>query len=379
MAKAGYNKLLQKLQERTAEAVELRRELVARDAEIATLQAVAHTPEVAGEGRASRARWAELEKDAVIGLSGVVISILISVVLQMFGVDDPVIGHLSLTAIALWLILLFVHFSVRYLQGWPHRLAAMVIPSVLVTIAFVQIDHWFMRKRQERGHMPSARDFIAAFKSEFPWLAQPPPPSVLTALSDSQFNEIRQIDALIGRKDEMELRNTFDFPNMLKFNLLLIRRSADTDSVSPSESKEMDAYWAGGQGIVDSRYLRISRHGDGPIEATMVPGKIGIINTSVRYIDAEKQLRELCDSPDLPVDIVAALKDFNKTVASDTSTLLTSLNESYSAAPKSVLEDSDTSSPWFGYASDHYWQQFVPLGPKADKVRLAIRRYLKVQ
>src|SRR6266849_3031932 len=53
--------------------------------------------------------WMNFGEKIIIGLSGVVMSIVVSVVLTMFGVDDPVIGHLSLAALSLWLFLLCVY------------------------------------------------------------------------------------------------------------------------------------------------------------------------------------------------------------------------------------------------------------------------------
>jgi len=58
------------------------------------------------------------------------------------------------------------------------------------------------------------------------------PPS----LFDAQLKEIQTIDEFIGRKNEIELRDTFDFPDMLRFNILLARKDLSPDLVKGEES-----------------------------------------------------------------------------------------------------------------------------------------------
>src|SRR5260370_37369034 len=53
-----------------------------------------------------------------------------------------------------------------------------------------------------------------------------PSPQVI----ESQIREIAKVEEFITRKDEWSLRVTFDFPDLLKYNMLQIKHSLDKET-----------------------------------------------------------------------------------------------------------------------------------------------------
>jgi len=192
---------------------------------------------------------------------------------------------------------------------------------------------------------------------------------------ESQFREFKEIDEFIGRKNEIELRETFDFPNMLKFNIKLARRNITPTSVKASESEEIDAFFMGGQAMLDARYVKVQRLKR--IEVYLIPGKIGIVNISQKYIQNRGQLARYCASPLLPQEIIQALKSLDETVEKNVVLMFDSLNESLSSDPRNILDDDNTASSFWGSASALYWTHFVQLKPKSETINIAIRKALK--
>lgn len=197
------------------------------------------------------------------------------------------------------------------------------------------------------------------------------------ALLSAQLKLLEQIDAFIGTKDESALREIFDLPGMLKYNIKLSRRSFAPKLVSSSESKEIDRYWKGGQARIDTRFALLSKVND-RVHLEHIPGKIGIINSSAKYVESRRQLTNLSSSSLLPSTVTAALKDFEKTIEDNMTLMVESLNESFASDPRYIFESDDSSSNWYGSASGRYWARFASLREKASAVSEEIRQYLGV-
>jgi hypothetical protein len=212
-----------------------------------------------------------------------------------------------------------------------------------------------------------------------PAKAEPKQPSQLSPpLLEAQFSELHQIDDFIGRKTETALRETFDLPKMLKFNIRLTRRTLAPQLVSPSESEELDAYFRGGQALVDARFVRVTRTNN-KVRADFIPGKIGILNLSTKYLTNRAQLAKYYSSPLLPSGVIESLKMFDKALQDNSTLMLESLNDSLASDPRNIFENDNESSNWWSSATNLYWQHFIQLKPKADKVNTAIRSALGVK
>jgi len=172
-------------------------------------------------------------------------------------------------------------------------------------------------------------------------------------LLEAQLRDIQQIDGFIIKKDEHGLRETFDLTNILKFNIRMVRRSLKSALVSKAESEELDAFFKDGNSRVDARYGSLKRE-DQRLEFRGNPGQIFILNTSKTYREACSQLLALHSSSTLPTGIVAALKEFEKTIEDNTTLMLTSLNQSLSTNKRNIFENDVPESDRCGSAVNLY-------------------------
>lgn len=131
-----------------------------------------------------------------------------------------------------------------------------------------------------------------------------PPKDTLT---EAQLKFLQGIDEFIGEKDEIELRNTFDFSDILKYNLRFARRNLFPASVSRAQSEDIDRFFVGGRGRIDLRYARVTNVNN-RAEVEWLPGRIGVINTSVKHNESRHKLLQIYSSAQTPASIAAALK-----------------------------------------------------------------------
>jgi hypothetical protein len=121
------------------------------------------------------------------------------------------------------------------------------------------------------------------------------------ALLNSQIPEVREIQKFIGSKDEMELRDLFDFSRMLKFNVRLAKRSISSqNTLTPKESSEIDNVFQDGQALLNRDFCRVTTTQGGGFHVDWVPGKIGVVNMTKQYLDNEQTLAGFELSPLLP-------------------------------------------------------------------------------
>jgi hypothetical protein len=77
------------------------------------------------------------------------------------------------------------------------------------------------------------------------WKPPTPPPQEdkPKQLLESQIKSIQEIDAFIAAKDENDLRNTFDFPDILKYNILMVKRGiAPAQGIFPKVVDGRDSF-----------------------------------------------------------------------------------------------------------------------------------------
>jgi hypothetical protein len=138
-----------------------------------------------------------------------------------------------------------------------------------------------------------------------------PPEAVFRA----QVKELGGLEDFIGRKDEMELRDLFDFPNLLKFNIESIKRDIDPAKVTASESAAIKAFFESGQGVIDIRFIRTYIPPNGGAKSIFGnPGSVSGINLSKKYLDRKRKLFRFESSADLPLAVRDAAIDFDRTL-----------------------------------------------------------------
>ena len=195
---------------------------------------------------------------------------------------------------------------------------------------------------------------------------------------EPELKELEDVSEFIARKDEIELRETFDFPKMLTYNIALARRSVFPRAASPQEAVDIDQFFKNGQSRVDRKYSKVREVND-MLYVEFIPGKIGSLNTSAKYVQSVSRLQHYITSPNLPSPVIDALKEFEITVGKNTDAMVDSLNESLSMDPNLILYFEDTRSPFFGKAENHYWGKFISLRPKAEILNARVRSALGVK
>jgi hypothetical protein len=196
-------------------------------------------------------------------------------------------------------------------------------------------------------------------------------------LFDAQLQELNDLESFIGRKDEMELRILFDYPNMLRFNIALVTRSIAPQLVSPTESAEINTYNAAAKGMLDARFGRLIRPEKGALQFIGNPGEVFIVNVSDKYLANKAKLFSYESSAEMPPTVRDAVTEFDNTLQANTTSLFDVLNQNLKEDPNNVFHDTDQNSRYFAVTSSRYWSQFALLRPKADKVVNSIRAYLK--
>ena len=200
------------------------------------------------------------------------------------------------------------------------------------------------------------------------------PPQVI----ESQIREIARIENFVTRKDEWSLRSMFDFPDILRYNMLQIKHSLDKQTATPESAEEARSFFANGQGRMDLRFMVSLGQGHGGTMMTGKPGCFYYMNVSKTYVDARMTLSGFCASSQLPSSIIEALKEFELAIEANTSLILATINESLAVDKRYILEADLTSSPYLGKTNALYVSRFIKLRPKADDISAKIRTYLGV-
>ena len=201
---------------------------------------------------------------------------------------------------------------------------------------------------------------------------------VPSSLFDAQLKEIQEIDNFVGRKSELDLRDTFDFPNMLKYNIVLAKNELAPLLSKAEDVAAMNKFFQGGQALTDVRFATLTVSNNA-VRYERLPGKIGIINLSPKYVENRSALEKMASSSQLPQTIAGKLKEFDDIVQRNCIIMLEVLNDEVSKGINNIIDDSNYSSPYYGGASGAYWTKFVNLRPKAEEVSESIKSYLKVK
>jgi hypothetical protein len=168
-----------------------------------------------------------------------------------------------------------------------------------------------------------------------------------TVLREQAVKELTEINDFIVKKDEDQLRETFDFRRILEFNIRLFKKSTNLKALSRGQLKEMNDFFKGGSGVLDMRFVKVYALNN-VAHVEWLPGKIGVINASVKYMQNRSKLAGFISSSQLPSSVTEALKDFDEVVSRNFSLMCESLNKSLSDDPRNILENDVYSSPRYG-------------------------------
>lgn len=295
------------------------------------------------------------------GIAAAVVGILLTIAFSAVGYTPAEFRLARWCLVISALVLGGVDIVWQFTTSMPWWWRGIVGISVggLIFIGLPEGLRWIAR-RQQQAKLP-----VATGKST-------------NSLIDPQLKLLESIDEFIATKDEGGLRELFDFPNLLKYNILFARRNLFPGTVSASQSEDIDRYFTGGQARLDIRYARMANVNN-RLEVEWLPGRIGVINTSVKYNESRHKLVELYSSANVPATVSVALKELDDVVEKDSILMIESLNDSMSTDPRYISENDRYGSRFYGSASGAYWTRFISLGPKGDAVRLYLRDYLNTK
>jgi hypothetical protein len=196
-------------------------------------------------------------------------------------------------------------------------------------------------------------------------------------LIETQIKDYQAIDSMLLVKDEVELRETFDFYNILKYNVRLVRSDMVPALVTPEESKEISDFFKGGHAVGDVRYLKPPWEQHHKTITSLIPGKVVFVNSSPKYANNIDLLRELASSTQMPSDLSKALKDFIERLNNNLFRMIDSLNQSITEDHRNIIDAESRQSEFQGSASSLYFKMFIPLEPATDPIRSAIKAHLQ--
>jgi hypothetical protein len=202
--------------------------------------------------------------------------------------------------------------------------------------------------------------------------------TVPEVLFGAQLRELNELEGFIGQQSEDVLREMFDYPNMLKFNIALTKKGLAPQLMSIIELRDLDSFNQHAKGMVSLQYGRLIGHPQPePLEVVPDEGQIVIINISDKYISQKSKLSKFKQSVNLPLAVINAVGELDDTLHTDTQLIMDVLNQDLREDKNYVIFDDSASSPYHRSTSGRYWTRFTSLQPKADKIVVAIRAYLK--
>lgn len=207
------------------------------------------------------------------------------------------------------------------------------------------------------------------------WLAErdrvpAPSPQVVGA----QLQEIQEIDNFIGKKNEYDLRQTFD---MLEYNRIFAIWEVAPQEVLPAQMQRVNEV-LNGQMTWVKKYAHIGQGQGGAIYAEPILGKIPAIRRSTKYDEAVNRLEQYETSALTPQDLKVALHEFAATIKGNIELMADVFNELWEKNQNILIKNDDPQTPYAGAVEATFWSRFGQLRPRADKISDVMRKYLSV-
>ena len=201
-------------------------------------------------------------------------------------------------------------------------------------------------------------------------------PSEISALERSELHDLQ---TLVGAKDESQLRDMFDYPEMLKLNILLVRQRLDPASLDADDTATVAEYQKSWQAMATLRYGILVRPKSSSEPLTIIPdkGQITILGLTSKYQSEQAKVLQFAKSVELSASVANSVNVFNDTLQANLDLMLDTLNQDLREDQNLITHDEDAHPPYYHRATERYWSRFQNLQPKADAVVAAIRARLK--
>lgn len=160
--------------------------------------------------------------------------------------------------------------------------------------------------------------------------------------------------------------------SMVKDRIIAFRRTGDKFKfdVTPYQ-------FDGGQMLLETKELRANRISLGGGAVGPLPAdRVFLIMLPKEYVEGRTRLSQFEKSPELPARIIAGVKEFDAAVEQNAQILRSVLDDALKENPDNFLLHDDSGSPYWLRIDGLYREKFIPLSPKADAIRTAIRQLL---
>lgn len=202
------------------------------------------------------------------------------------------------------------------------------------------------------------------------------PDSISDVVLSSQIEELNQLQEFIVGS-ESRLWELFGIHGITHFNIRRAKLVINPNALTPDQVSEINAFFKDGQSNLDSRYCKVIRTAGG-IRYEEIPGKLGILNLSAKYVASRQTLAKFESSPKLPFIVRTTVKELNKAALDNVLLLHEVINQKLAGNQDEILHDDDGSSPLFGATSGAFLERRIWLGPKQEAILSEIRQFLKI-
>jgi hypothetical protein len=201
--------------------------------------------------------------------------------------------------------------------------------------------------------------------------------SVSVAISPSQEEneEIAQLDNIFAGRDEIKLREFYGFPEMLALNMDINKARRMHYRATGNPNMDLEPYINGRQMAYDAQYApRNFKNKPGALSVTLDINVVSLLVLPQSYTDNKAALLRYENSTDLPIEVIYAVKDFDRALQANEDLMLRAMNIAMREDTRLFLEHDDINSPqYFQVVESRYWTQFEQLRPLADKIRDSVR------
>lgn len=182
---------------------------------------------------------------------------------------------------------------------------------------------------------------------------------------------LNSINDFISKKDEGELRETFDIDTVTRDAILEAKIQLTPDAATQTERDLLARDMVDGQNVFYFRYVNMKGN-----NITPVPGKSGVLHLTPKAVRAQKQLTILYLSALTPTDVSEALKDLEKAIVDNQEILMDTINESYAAKPSTISTAFSCPGQDCWAVNNLFYSRFVQLLPKATAITAAMRKHM---
>ena len=288
---------------------------------------------------------------------------------EVFGIAMMVIGLVGICSCA------WTHLT-QYLNSRPRLTAVFLVFSLCILPALATPSLIMHLHQQYHGWSSYAVVGLmgAVLSCACWWIAGVIPKSV--GLSGAQSSErvtlLNSINDFISKKDELELRDTFDFPSVVRDAILAAKIQLTTAAATQAERDMVARDMVDGQNVVYVRYVHMDGNNITPLQ-----GKSGILHLTPKAVKAKKQLAIFYSSALTPIDVSDALKDLERAVVDNQEILMDTINESYAANPLTISNALSCPKKDCMTVNNLFYSRFIQLQPKATAITSAMRKYIE--